>query len=410
MVPRFVPIRQHLPSHALADVSAAVLAELHAKQIGSGLPPNSPVAIGVGSRGVACLPELVRATVKHFHALKLAPFVIPAMGSHGGGTNEGQRAVLAHLGISEATVDCPIVSSIETVDLGPTPENIATYMDRAAFESAGVFLINRVKWHTTFEAPIESGVMKMAAIGLGKVVGATNYHRAAIRLGLGQVVQSVARHVLKTGKILGGLGVVEDAHHQIGRIAAERAPGIEALEMELLQLARSWMARLPCDADLLIVDEVGKQFSGTGMDSKIVNRHPYGDVNSWPWAPKILKIYLRGLSPKSYGNAIGIGMADMISERLYSQIDWPTTLVNAQAASNLTVIRAPYRAANDREALALLSGMVGRERPEDVTALWIRNTLDLAQMAVTENLLGTLEQTGPAFPLSFDSAGNLQPW
>ena len=222
-------------------------------------------------------------------------------------------------------------------------------------------------------------------------------------------MRSVSRHVLSTGRIIGGLGVVEDANHNVGRVAAERAGGMEALETELLQLARSWMARLPCDADLLIVDEIGKQFSGTGMDSKIVNRHPYGGVHPWPWAPKILKIYLRDMSPQSYGNAIGIGMAEMISERLYSKINWPTTLVNAQAASNLSVIRTPYRAANDREALTLLAAMVGRESAQDVTILWIRNTLDLSEIAVTENLLGGLQQITPASSLTFDSSDNLQP-
>ena len=284
-------------------------------------------------------------------------------------------------------------------------------MDRAAFESGGVFLMNRVKWHTTFEAPIESGVMKMAAVGLGKVIGATNYHRVAVQKGLGDVVRSVGRHVLSTGKVIGGLGVVEDAHHDVGKVAAERAPKIEARETELLELARSWMARIPFDTDLLIVDEVGKQFSGTGMDSKIVNRHPYGGANLWPWAPRILRIYLRDLSAKSYGNAIGIGMADMISERLYGKIDWPTTFVNAQAASNMPVIRTPYRAANDRQALQLLSSMVGREAPEDVTAVWIRNTLDLGDIAVTENLVtDAVERIGAPFTMQFDESGDLQPW
>ena len=407
---RMALVRQHLASHVIADPGAAALQELLRLRLGTELPPAASVAIGVGSRGVARLPELVRASVTYFQSVGLSPFVVPAMGSHGGGTGEGQRSVLAHLGITEAAVGCPIVSSIETVPLGTTPDGIETYMDRAAFESAGVFLINRVKWHTTFEAPVESGLMKMAAIGLGKVIGATNYHRTAIRMGLGEVVRSVGRHVLSSGKLLGGLGVVEDAQHEIGRVAAARAVDIEALEIELLALARSWMARLPCDADLLIIDEVGKQFSGTGMDSKIVNRHPYGVVHPWPWAPKILKIYLRDLSVKSYGNAIGIGMADMISERLYSKIDWPATLVNAQAASNLSVIRTPYRAATDREALALLAAMVGRERPEDVTAIWIQNTLALGEIAVTENLLPGLEQTGPAFALNFDASGHLNCW
>lgn len=413
-LPRFVRVKQHFPKRGIADLAGTVNREMASREIGRNLPKGALVAIGVGSRGVASIPELAAAAVGYFVSLGLRPFVIPAMGSHGGGTDEGQRKVLAHLGVTEESVGCPIVSSIETIDLGRTPEGTETYMDRAAFESAGVFLINRVKWHTSFEAPIESGVMKMAAIGLGKVRGATNYHRAAVRAGLGSIVQSVGRHVLASGKVIGGLGVVEDANHEIGRVCAMPANEIESTERELLELARSWMARLPFDADLLIVDEIGKQFSGTGMDSKIVNRHPYGSVNPWPWAPKILKIFARRLSPKSYGNAIGIGMADMISRRLSDAIDWPTTLVNAQAASNTTVMQCPYSAANDREGIQLLSEMVGRDCPADVTAIWIRNTLDLGEIAVTDNLVRSMptgsDVLGEPFPLQFDEAGELQTW
>ena len=417
-LPRLVRAKQSFAHRALADPVAAVRRELAAKQIGSELPPGARVAIGAGSRGIARLPDVVRATVAHFQSIGARPFIIPAMGSHGGGTAEGQRKLLAQLGITEGEVGCPVVSSIETVGLGKTAEGIETFLDRCAFESDGIFLVNRVKWHTTFEAPIESGVVKMSAIGLGKVEGATRYHMTAIRMGLGDVVRSVGRHVLASGKVIGGLGLVEDAHHGLAKIAAERADGIEALDMELLSLARSWMARLPFrEIDVLIVDEVGKQFSGTGMDSKIVNRHPYGATNPWPWAPRVTRIYLRDLSSRSYGNAVGIGMADAISERLYEKIDWAATLVNARAASNLTAVRTPVRARNDREALSLLLSTVGRSSACEATVVWIRNTLELEQIIVSENLLtagtpggaadGTVEAVGDPFVPLFDGAGDL---
>lgn len=409
-LPRLVPATQHFPWRGIADVEASVRNALRAKGIGSELPPGARIAIGAGSRGVANLTLLVRAAVAHFQELGARPFVIPAMGSHGAGTAEGQAEVLAHYGVTEAEVGCPIVSSLDVVPLGITPEGIETWMDRHAFESDGVFLINRVKWHTTFVAPIESGLVKMAAVGLGKLQGAANYHRQAVRLGLGEVMRAAGCHVLASGKVLGGLAVLEGACHETAEVVALRSSEIDAEEEKLLLRVQSWMPRiLFSDVDVLIVDEVGKHISGVGMDSKVVNRHPYGGANLWPWAPKILRIFVRDLSSLSYGNAIGIGMADVIPERLYQKIDWPATRVNAETASNLTSIRTPLRVANDAEALELLAKVVGRQDPREVTCVWIRNTLELGRIAITENLPETqgVQRTGPARNWEFDSDGNL---
>jgi hypothetical protein len=284
-------------------------------------------------------------------------------------------------------------------------------MDRAAYESDGVFLINRVKWHTTFEAATESGLLKMAAVGLGKLQGAAVYHRNSVRLGLGTVMREVGRHmVAASGKILGGLAVLEGAHHETAEVVALRAEEIDEKEPELLRRVLGWMPRiLYPEIDILLVEEVGKQISGVGMDSKVVNRHPYGGSNLWSWAPRIFRIYVRSLSPLSYGNAIGIGMADVIPERLYQQIDWNATKVNATTASNLTAIRTPVRVGSDREALELISRVVGRDRVQDVTCVWIRNTLELGRMLVTQNLgvVQGVEVTGPPIAWQFDSAGNM---
>jgi hypothetical protein len=300
------------------------------------------------------------------------------------------------------------------VTLGTTPEGIETYFDRNAFESDGVFLVNRVKWHTTFDAPIESGLLKMAAIGLGKLQGATNYHRHAVRLGLGEAIRSAGRHVLASGKIIGGLAVLEDAHHDTAKVEAVTAARLEQEEEHLLALTRSWMARILFDeVDILIVEEIGKHISGVGMDSKVVNRHPWGGVNPWPWAPRILRIYVRDLSPLSYGNAVGIGMADMISERVHEKIDWKVTKVNALAASNLFAVRTPLRAQTDREALEVLSKAVGRSDASEVTCVWVRNTLELSHLVATENLLpavrgrNDIEAIGAPCDWEFDGDGNL---
>lgn len=413
-LPKLLPVLQHFPSRKLTDVYAAVREELAGSKTGASLPAGAQIAIGAGSRGISNIATIVRATVAHFVEIGLKPFVIPAMGSHGGGTAQGQLDVLAHYGITETEVSCPIVSSLDVVPLGTTAEGVETFIDRNAFESDGAFLINRVKWHTTFDAPVESGLLKMAAIGLGKLQGATNYHRHGVRLGLGEAIRSGGRHVLASGKILGGLAVLEDAHHDTAKVVAVTAARLEQEEEQLLTLTRSWMARILFDeVDILMIEEMGKHISGVGMDSKVINRHPWGGVNPWPWAPRILRVYVRDLSPLSYGNAMGIGLTDIIAERLFQKIDWNVTKVNAMAASNLFAVKTPLRAATDREALEVLSKTVGRADSSEVTCVWIRNTLELSQIAVSENLLpamhgrSDMEVVGPASEWDFDSAGNL---
>jgi hypothetical protein len=363
----------------------------------------------VGSRGISNIADIVRATVAHFHGLGIHPFLVPAMGSHGGGTVEGQLGVLAHYGISESSVGCPVVSSLDVIPFGTTAEGFDTWIDAAAAGSDGIFLINRIKWHASFEGPVESGLMKMCAIGLGKVRGAGVYHTYATRSGLGAVVQSVGHHVLASGKVFGGLAIVEDSNHATARISALWANEIEQREEELLRLARSWMPRIPFDeVDILVIDEIGKEISGTGMDSKVVNRHPHGNVNPWSWAPKIRRIFLRDLSQTTAGNANGIGMADVISQRLYDKIDWHATNLNGITASNLNVVKTPMRCPDDRSALELLAGSVGRTRTEDVTVVRVRNTLELNRLWVTENLLdGKASASGEPFELRFDRGGNL---
>jgi hypothetical protein len=407
--PPFRTIRQSFVSHALTDVSRSVRDELSARELASQIPQGARIAIGVGSRGISNLAEIVRATVDYFRQSGVHPFIIPAMGSHGGATAEGQRGVLEHYGVTDAFIGCPVISSVDVIPFGTTAEGFETWMDATAAGTDGIFLINRVKWHASFEGPIESGLMKMCGIGLGKVRGAGTYHTYAARSGLGAVVQSVGHHVLASGKVIGGLAIVEDANHATAKVSALRANEIEQREPELLQLARSWMPRIPFDeVDILVIDEIGKEISGTGMDSKVVNRHPHGNVNPWSWAPRIRRIYLRDLSETTTGNANGIGMADVISQRLYDKIDWHATNINGITASNLNVVKTPMRCPDDRSALELLAGSVGRMRAEDVTLVRVRNTLELDRMQVTENLLdGKNFESGEPFELTFDRSGNL---
>ena len=238
------------------------------------------------------------------------------MGSHGAATPEGQADVLAHFGITEASMGCPIVSRVDVVSLGKTADGIEVFMDAAAHAADGVMIVGRVKWHTTFNGRLESGLMKMMAIGLGKFAGAQKYHTHAQRLGLEHVIRTAGRRVLQSGKMIGGLAILEDAHHNTARLDAVPADCLEQRDEENLALAKSWMPQLPCDLDVLIVDEMGKNISGTGMDAKVVNRGPASEYNPWPGLPSVKRIFVRDLDPETHGNALGIGMADVTTDRL----------------------------------------------------------------------------------------------
>jgi hypothetical protein len=410
-----VLVRQNFPDRRIVDIPGEVHRTLEASGFVERLKPGATVAIGVGSRGISNLAGIVRAAVEYWKAAGMRPFIFPAMGSHGAATAEGQADVLAHYGILEAAMGCPVISSLDVVPLGVTPEGIQTYMDRSAYQSDGVMLAGRVKWHTDFAGKIESGLFKMMAIGLGKFAGAQRYHTYAYKLGLEQVIRSVGREVLKSGKILGGLAILEDANHNTAKLEAVPVADMERREEELLALVKSWMGRIPADLDVLIIDEIGKNISGAGMDTKVVNRSVQGAYNPWPDTPRIERIFVRNLSDLSYNNAVGVGMADIVTDRLVNRIDWVPTRINSLTASTPSAIRTPVHFAGDRECLEAISGTVGRLNMADVTIGWIRNTMELSALAMSENLRPQLERnpliqiSGPARDLEFDSSGDLVP-
>ena len=383
---RLVVVRQNLPDRRLADVRAETRHQLELSGFATRLQPGARVAVGVGSRGIANIAAIVQSTVQYWHAHGMAPFIFPAMGSHGAATAAGQAEVLARFGITEPSMGCPIVSRSDVVTLGATGDGIEVFMDAAAHAADAVMMVARVKWHTTFAGRLESGLMKMMAIGLGKFAGAQKYHTHAQRLGLEHVIRTVGRRVLESGKMLGGLAILEDAHHNTAQLEAVPADCMEQREEEALALAKSWMPRLPCDLDVLVVDEMGKNISGTGMDAKVINRGPVSEYNPWPGLPSIRRIFVRGLTPESYGNAIGIGMADVTTERLVRQIDWEPTLVNALSSGNPSRVRVPPSFASDRECLSWVAATAGKPDVADVTYGWIRNTLDLDRLAISHSL------------------------
>jgi hypothetical protein len=326
---RLLLVRQDFPNRGLPDVSAETRRQLEQSALAARLQPGARIAIGVGSRGIANIDIIVRTVVQFWRDHGMAPFIFPSMGSHGAATAEGQADVLAHFGITEPSIGCPIVSRVDVVSLGKTDDGIEVFIDAAAYAADAVMIVGRVKWHTSFAGRLESGLMKMMAIGLGKFAGAQKYHSHAQRLGLEHVIRTVGRQVLRSGKMIGGVAIVEDAHHHTAKIEAVAAESLEQRDEENLVLAKSLMPKLPCDIDVLIVDRIGKNISGTGMDAKVVNRGPSGEYNPWPGLPSIGRIFVRELDPQSYGNAMGIGMADVTTERLVRQIDWEPTRINA---------------------------------------------------------------------------------
>lgn len=412
--PRLLLVKQHFPDRRVQDIPGTVHAELSQAGFAARLQPGAKVAIGVGSRGIANIATIVRAVVDYWKLAGMQPFIFPAMGSHGAATAEGQADVLAHYGVHEAAMGCPVISQLGVVSLGSTADGIEAFMDQRAFEADGVMLVGRVKWHTDFAGGIESGLFKMMAIGLGKFAGAQRYHTYAYKLGLETVIRAVGRQVLKSGKILGGLAILEDANHHTGQLTAVPVENMEQREEELLKLVKSWMGRVPvAELDILILDEIGKTISGAGMDTKVVNRSVQGQYNPWDTAGKIHRLFVRGLSDKSYGNGVGLGMADVIHDRLLERIDWNPTYINSFTASTPAAVRTPPHFSTDRECLERLARTVGKLDLGSVTYGWIRNTMELGVLELSENLRPEIEANpqleiiGESRAVEFDDHGNL---
>lgn len=414
-LPRFVFAEQHFPNRAIQNIPDHIRQELSGSGISSRVPKGARIAIGVGSRGISNIATIVKSVVEFWKENGAQPFIFPAMGSHGAATAEGQADVLAHYGIHEATLGAPVISSLDVVSLGKTPEGIEAFCDKNAYESDGIFLVGRVKWHTDFSGALESGLFKMMAIGLGKFAGARQYHTFAYQLGLEQVIRSVGSKVVGTDKILGGLAIEEGAHHETaGLVAIDFSKGGDAViaqEESILREVKSWMAKLPApEIDILIVDEIGKNISGAGMDTKVINRSVQAHYNPFPELPRIHRIYARGITNLSYGSAVGLGMADVVHGRMLNGINWNPTIINSLTASTPACIRTPIHFDNDREVLTKLCPTVGKTDLSQVTFCRIRNTLELIHLAVSENLIPSLasnvEIVSKPFEVPFDAAGD----
>ena len=412
--PEIFRLRQKFDRPVIDDIPAEVEAELSRLNLGAAIQPGQSVAITAGSRGIANIHIIIKSIVSHLKGLGAEPFVVPAMGSHGGATAEGQRNIVEGYGITEDYVGCPIRSSMETVIVCDAKEGFPVHFDKNAYGADHVVVCGRVKPHTTFVGDIESGLMKMMLIGLGKYEGAKTYHRAIKDHSFGQIVRSVAKEVLSKCRIVAGLAVVENGYDETAKLKAVGPNEFEEREKELLVLAKQWMPRLPFkQADLLVVDQIGKNISGSGMDSNVVGRkfleHRAGD-DEWP---KVRTIFLRGLTEETHGNATGIGMAEFALTRAVDAMDIAITRRNCITGGSPTGAMIPLHYQTDKEVLEATLPEMGLTAVPDTKVMWIHNTLEVSELECSVAYLDEARQSNEIEilseprPLPLDNNGNL---
>ena len=410
MLPTMLRLRQTFARLRVTDIPGSVAHSLQA----AGLPikRGDTVAVGAGSRGIANVDVIVGATVRWLRDLGARPFVFPAMGSHGGGTAEGQLSVLEHYGITEATMGCPVRATMDVTQVGEAL-GLPVWLDRYAAEADWIGLVNRIKPHTDFKGSIESGLFKMMTIGLGKWKGAVQYHRANVSHGYETVITAVGREMLTKARIGFGVGIVENGYDETAQVEAFGARELEAGERWLLKSAREWMARLPFSPiDVLIVEQIGKNISGSGMDTNVIGR-PTNPFEPFPADPKILWIVALDITEESYGNATGLGNADFTTRRLVDKIDMKATLINCITACAPWGARIPATYETDREAIETALDCIGLTPPERARVVCIKNTLVLGELEVSEAFAAEVARRsdltilGEA-PLRFDATGRLQ--
>ena len=407
VLPKIALIKQKFKSPAIKDIPGEIRIEMSGLGLTPKIKKGDTVAITSGSRGITNIDLITKTVIEELKNLGLKPFLVPAMGSHGGGTAEGQRDVLQKYGISEETMGVPVKSSMDVVEIGRSEYGIPVYLDKNASEADHVVVLNRIKVHTRFTGTIESGIVKMLLIGLGKREGATMYHRAINQYSFDQIIKSVAPIILSNVKILFGLGILENAYEDIAKIKAMNPDEILEVEPELQAESVELLAKLPFSLpDLLIVDEMGKDLSGTGMDTNIVGKKTQPVSGA-------ARIFVRDLTPKSHGNACGIGLADFTTQRLVDKIDYNATYVNCITGQRPEGAKIPMTFKTDREAIDAALSTSGLIKPENAKIMWIKNTLELEEVVVSESFTKGIENNknikllSPFKEIEFDQSGNL---
>lgn len=411
--PRMVKVRQQFPAPVVKDLVETLRREMIKPGVGETIKPGMRVAVAVGSRGVAEIPTLVRVTVEEIRKRGGQPFIVPAMGSHGGATAAGQEQVLANLGVTAEAAGCPIVSSMDVVEVGRLPNGLAVLIDKNAYAADGIIVINRVKPHTAFRGACESGLAKMITIGLGKRQGADSCHAYSFKYMAANIIE-MAKIKLARTHILFGIATMENAYDQVAQVVAVPAEEILTTEPKLLLAARANMPRIMFDKmDVLIVDRIGKDISGDGMDPNITGRYPTPYASG---GPDINKLVVLDLTDRTHGNANGLGMADFTTRKLVDKIDYEATYVNALTSTVCAPVRIPMILANDREAIAAAVKTCNARDITRARVVRIRDTLHLGEIRISAAMLAeardntSITVCDAPTPMQFDAGGNLQDW
>lgn len=409
-LPLMCEVQRRLPSGDPVDIPVALRVEWARLGLAERVR-GKKIALGFGSRGVAAIDEIARELVALVRKSGGEPFIVPAMGSHGGATPEGQIDVLASLGISEAASGCPVRATMDTVQVGKTADGVPVYIGRYAYEADGFIIVNRVKPHTDFHGPTESGLVKMLGIGLGKESGASTIHRRGLR-GLREDLPKVTDVLLNTVNLICGIATVEDSYHNAVMLQVLPVPELVAGEMALLKKARGFMPRLPVDEiDVLIVDQIGKDIAGTGMDTNIIGRLRIEGEPEPATPPDIKTIVTLDLTDASHGNALGVGLSDFTTRRLFDKIDIDLMTKNVFTSSFLRRGHIPLVYPTAAEAIDAALNHVFREHPErraDARVVRIQDTLHLEIVSVSPNLLDEIQARGDVIstseprPMQFD--------
>lgn len=410
-LPKMVKISQTFNAPRVADVEETLRTALAAPDITARIIPGMKIAVAVGSRGLADLPLLVRTTISFLKAYGARPFIVPSMGSHGGATAAGQIEVLANLGVTEDSAGCPICSSMDVIEVDRLPNGLPVYVDRYAHAADGIVVINRVKPHTAFRGPSESGLVKMLTIGLGKQKGAASCHAYSFKY-MAQNIVDMAKVILEKTPVLFGVGTIENAYDQIAKIVAVPAEQLIDVDQQLQKEAKANMPRIPFEQiDVLLIDQIGKDVSGDGMDPNITGRYPT------PYAtggPIVSKMAVLDLTERTHGNANGMGTADFTTRRLVEKTDFAATYANGLTSTVVTPTHTPTVLENERDVVRAAIKTSNALDLTQVRIVHIKDTLHLGEMYISEALLSeaqTLPQvtilTQPA-AMAFDDNGNFR--
>jgi hypothetical protein len=415
--PRMLRVRQNFVRTPPLDVRASLMREF--AKLRPMLKPGARIAVGVGSRGITNLAAIVRGVIDELREAGADPFIIPAMGSHGGATAEGQREMLAGYGVTEEGTGVPIRAEMAAREVGRSADGVAAFCGVEALKADGILVLNRIKPHTDFHGTIGSGLLKMLVIGIGKHAGALAMHRAASRIGHERAIRGMAKVIIALAPVLGGIAILENQFHETARIVAVPRTEMETAEEALLEDARRLMPLLPFEEiDLLIVDWIGKNISGAGMDPNVTNRWVQGYIGGLMRedrpAPFVRRIFVRNVTPESHGNAIGIGLADVTTTRLVRAMDLRATNINALTSLTPQTAKIPIAFETDREAIERTLASLALDDPaSEAKVVRVESTLTLAEMEVSEalraevNARPALSITSDAAHMTFGVDGNL---